>query len=226
MALTLLLVRHGETTYNAEARFQGQRDIPLSDTGREQAERLGERLAAIWATPKPLLPGPPAALYVSDLRRAAETAEIIVSRLAERLETRLVPRPLPLLRERHFGAWEGLTIGEIRARYGYEGDARGAETWPEVWERMMSALETIWREHSQPGGQEPQPETPPPVVLVVGHGGSLRALLCRALGIGHEHVRRFRLDNASLSIADFWGRSLPETEGRVALLNDKSHLER
>lgn len=219
MALTLLLVRHGETVYNAEGRYQGQRDIPLSDRGRGQARSLGKRLGLAWNhTTLPAakrLPGPPVAVYASDLGRAAETASLITEALA-------VPpvHLLPQLRERDFGAWEGMTIADLRARGDVE--PKDAETWPDVWDRMNTALRAIWDAHALP----PTGETasPPPVVLVVGHGGSLRAFLCRALGVGHEYVRRFRLDNVSLSIIDLWGESLDQSEGRVALLNDTSHL--
>jgi broad specificity phosphatase PhoE len=87
---------------------------------------------------------------------------------------------------------------------------------------MNRALQAIWDEHARPAIGDPA--HPPPVVLVVGHGGSLRAFVCRALGVGHEHIRRFRLDNAGLSIAEFWGPSLEQSAGRIALLNDTAHL--
>ena len=218
MALTLLLVRHGETVYNAENRYQGQRDIPLSDHGRDQARRLGERLAAAWEDPHARLPGPPVAAYASDLRRAAETAALAVAPFAATRGPFAV-HSLTALRERNFGTWEGLTGEEIRTRFPGREGPDDAETWPEVWARMSEALGAIWRQHAAPAGA-----SHPPVVLVVGHGGSLRAFVCRALGVGQEHIRRFRLDNASLSLLEFWGSSLEQSEGRVALLNDTGHL--
>lgn len=228
MGITLLLVRHGQTAYNAEGRYQGQRDIPLSTHGRWQAQRLGDRLAAAYQEStgpaggttghsRPL-PGPPVAAYASDLGRAAETAAVIADTLTRRTGN-AAPLPvlsLPLLRERSFGAWEGLSIEEIKARFPEHQEPEGGETWPEVWTRMDAAFQTIWHEHNSP--------VEPSVVLVVGHGGSLRAFLCRALGVGHSHVRRFRLDNASLSLAEFWGSDPQTVEGRVALLNDTAHL--
>jgi broad specificity phosphatase PhoE len=225
MPLTLLLVRHGETEYNAEGRYQGQRDIPLSDTGRAQARRLGARLAAVYAaaaanTDRQLarpLPGPPIAAYASDLQRAHETARLIVDALPG---SGLAVERLTALRERHFGGWEGLAAAEIRARFAGDTDPHDGETWPEVWERMNGALSAIWQAHGADARQAPlsgptparRVEAPAPV-LVVGHGGSLRAFLCRALGVGHEHVRRFRLDNASLSIIDLWGDDPNTVEG-------------
>lgn len=231
MGITLLLVRHGETAYNAEGRYQGQCDIPLSPGGRAQARRLARRLLAAWrrgdaATAEGGLrvpPGPPVAAYASDLCRAAETATILTDTIGQAIGRPLPVRSLPSLRERHFGAWEGLTLAEIQTQFRGHDSPEGAETWPEVWARMDEALEGIWREHALPSSG--QGSGPPPVVLVVGHGGSLRAFLCRALGVGHEHVRRFRLDNTSLSIIDLWGPSLAQSEGRVALLNDTAHLE-
>ncbi len=229
MGITLLLVRHGQTVYNAEGRYQGQRDIPLSSHGRWQAQRLGERLAAAYrqTTAAPAgtghsqpLPGPPVTAYASDLGRAAETAALIADTLTRRTDgssaAALPVISLPLLRERSFGAWEGLSIQEIKERFPEHQEPEGGETWPEVWTRMDAAFHTIWQQHTS------RPE--PSVILVVGHGGSLRAFLCRALGVGHSHVRRFRLDNASLSIAEFWGGDPDTVEGRVALLNDTAHL--
>ena len=102
---TLLLVRHGETDWNAEGRLQGHTDRPLNDYGRTQARRLAEQLHGDGI----------AAIYASDLVRARETAEILSERLG-----------LPVLldadlRERNWGSWEGLTPDErlsveLRAR--------------------------------------------------------------------------------------------------------------
>ena len=106
---TLLLVRHGETDWNAEGRLQGHTDRPLNDFGRRQASALAERLAGDGIT----------AVYSSDLSRALETAEI----LAARLELPVVTDPD--LRERNWGSWEGLT-GPERDRVEYVGEANEA----------------------------------------------------------------------------------------------------
>ncbi len=221
MPLTLLLVRHGQTPYNAENRYQGQRDVPLSETGRVQAVRLGARLGAAcaahggpWAHSR--FPGRPVAVYASDLRRASETAALIVAEMSA-ADPKGTPPPvhlLPALRERDFGAWEGLTIGEIRARFAGETEPREAEPWAVVWDRMNGALAAIQKSHPPPNA----------VVLVVGHGGSLRAFLCHALGVGRDHVRRFCLDNASLSIIELGNAFVENGESRVLVLNDTSHL--
>jgi broad specificity phosphatase PhoE len=93
---TLLLVRHGETDWNAERRWQGHADVPLNERGRDQAERLAEELENARVD----------AVYSSDLSRARETAEIVGARLG-------VPVVLdPALREIDVGSREGLTWPE------------------------------------------------------------------------------------------------------------------
>src|SRR5919204_5528893 len=104
----LLLVRHGETDWNVQQRWQGHQDPPLNALGREQARALAEALAGEGID----------AVYTSDLRRARETAEIVAARLGVEV------RPLPDLREIDVGTWSGLTMDEIRTR------------WPEAIERM------------------------------------------------------------------------------------------
>src|SRR6266516_6109962 len=96
---TLLLVRHGETDWNRDSRWQGGSDTRLNDLGREQGRTLAEQLD-----------GDIDVVYSSDLARARETAEIVAAKLG--LEVRLDPR----LRERGFGSWEGLTTTEIEER--------------------------------------------------------------------------------------------------------------
>src|SRR5437762_5332003 len=96
---TLLLVRHGETDWNRDGRWQGGSDTSLNDVGREQARALADQLD-----------GDIAAVYSSDLARARETAEIVAAKLD--LAVQIDPR----LRERGFGSWEGLTMTEIEER--------------------------------------------------------------------------------------------------------------
>ena len=122
---TLLLVRHGETDWNAEGRLQGHTDRPLNDFGRRQARALADRLAGDGIT----------AMYTSDLSRAQETAEI----LAERLGLAVVVDPD--LRERNWGTWEGLTGGE-RDKVEFAG-----ESPEEHRERVMRAVGRIVEGH-------------------------------------------------------------------------------
>jgi uncharacterized phosphatase len=122
---TLLLIRHGETDWNAEGRLQGHTDRPLNDYGRRQAHALAERLASDEI----------AAIYASDLARARETAEIVGARLG-------LPVVLePGLRERDWGSWEGLT-GSERDRVEYVGEAPGEHA-----ERVLAAVHAIAGRH-------------------------------------------------------------------------------
>ncbi len=206
--LRLYVVRHGITAWNREMRMQGHTDIALDAEGARQAERLASRLAAS--------PHPPQYIYASDLARAHETAEAIARPLGLAVQT------TPLLRETQLGAWEGLTRADIEAR----GDAQlladylrdshayrppNGETLEAVWERINQVVSDIRRDHAS--GQ----------VAIVGHGGSLRALLCAALDAPVASMRRLWLDNASLSIVEDVGP--PDGRvSRVILVNDTGHL--
>jgi broad specificity phosphatase PhoE len=127
---TLLLVRHGETDWNAAGRLQGHTDRPLSDFGRRQARQLAEELEGESFFD---------AIYASDLARARETAEIVGERLG--LPTVLDPD----LREKDWGTWEGLTPVE-RDRVELVGEATEAHR-----DRILSALRRIAERH--PGGR-------------------------------------------------------------------------
>lgn len=100
------LVRHGETVWNRERKYQGQSDIPLTDEGRIQAEKLSERLKNEEID----------IIYSSNLKRAVETAEII----AVNHESEV--RPTPLMRELNFGVWEGMTFEQV------------TQSWPQEYE--------------------------------------------------------------------------------------------
>jgi broad specificity phosphatase PhoE len=126
---TLLLVRHGETDWNADGRLQGQTDRPLSDFGRRQAQQLAEELRGEELE----------AVYSSDLARARETAEIV----GERLGLPVVFDPD--LREKDWGTWEGLTTVE-RDRVEFVG-----ESTEEHQERTLRALRRISERH--PGAE-------------------------------------------------------------------------
>jgi 2,3-bisphosphoglycerate-dependent phosphoglycerate mutase len=123
---TLLLVRHGETDWNAERRWQGHADVPLNDCGREQAHALAEELASDGVD----------AIYTSDLSRARETADIVGARLG-------VPVSVdPDLREIDVGPLEGLTADEARTFEGWQGEPIAAHS-----ERVMQALARIAAAH-------------------------------------------------------------------------------
>ena len=158
---TLLLVRHGETDWNLERRVQGQTDRPLNTTGLEQAHVLAGELAAEQIV----------AVYASDLSRARDTAAIVA--YSHALDVTVDTD----LREKHFGSWEGLTDLEIAARFpgavrGHWGDG---ETTEALVARAVVAIERI--RTANPSG----------TVLVVSHGGTMRAILDH-LAVEHEPI--------------------------------------
>jgi probable phosphoglycerate mutase len=161
---TLLLVRHGESEWNASGRWQGHADSELSELGRLQARHAGQHLRAHWSID---------ALVASDLLRAAETARIIGHELG-------LPVSLePGWRERSAGEWEGLTREEIEEEWpGYLTTGQrppGFESDAELLDRVVP---TATRIASHGGGR---------TVLVVSHAGVLRALE-RHHGVASERV--------------------------------------
>jgi alpha-ribazole phosphatase len=197
----LLLVRHGETEWNDQARYQGWEDVPLSSSGGEQAKNLAERLAR----------EPITAIYSSDLRRAHETAQIVAERLGKAVM--LEPR----LREANLGEWQGLTYTDVRRRYFQDNDPvpayfvdtppPGGESLRQLQTRVMDAVESIATQHTD--------ET----VLIVTHGGCLKALVCGWLGIALSSYWQLRFDSASISQV-----SLYPAGAIVSYLNDTAHL--
>ncbi len=139
----LFLVRHGETDWNVEGRWQGQADVPLNARGRQQALEVAQRLAEEGLQ----------AIYSSDLQRALHTAQALADL------TGLPVRADPRLREIHQGEWQGLLEAEIRARYAERFSQRlqdplsvappGGETVQQVRQRALSALAEIVSRHSQ-----------------------------------------------------------------------------
>ena len=154
-----LLVRHGESTWNADGRWQGWADPPLSDVGEQQARDAAERLVDTGLT----------RVASSDLQRARRTAELIAEKLA--LGEVLV---MPDLRERDVGAFSGLTRAEIDVRFpGWDHLhlAPGAEPSAAFAARVRRGLDQV----ATAAGEDD-------VVLVVTHGGSIR-MMERELGI-------------------------------------------
>ncbi|MDQ1513922.1 MAG: putative phosphatase [Microbacteriaceae bacterium] len=183
----LVLVRHGETEWNRTNRVQGLTDIPLNETGRDQARRAGRRLAADRFD----------AVVSSPLSRAAETARIIGQEIG-RPEVELVDA----LVERNYGEAEGLTGPEIDARFGGVVEAR--ETREEVLARAKPALLALAERH--PGQR----------VLVVTHGGVIGTLVRDTtqwvwpehgtrIENGSDHV--FHVEDGHLGLVEFAGQT-------------------
>lgn len=169
-ARRIIFWRHGRTEWNHAGRFQGQEDIDLDATGRAQAKRAAELLAAKR----------PSVIVASDLRRAADTAAALSRICGARVEQDR------RLRETNAGVWQGLTFGEIADRFAEDntawrsGDpdvrAGGAENRRDVGRRMLEAvLEALHR--VEPGG----------TLVVASHGGSIRAALAALMGLPPDH---------------------------------------
>ena len=178
---SLILARHGQTAWNALGRLQGHTDVPLDEVGRGQARALADALADAGVT----------AIWTSDLARARQTAEIVAAALA-------LPAPTldPDLRERRFGAFEGLTRDECATRHpeawrsytAGTGDPAGAETRADAAARIARALDRV---ASTDGGP----------ALVVNHGGVLRLWLAQ---LGDEDVPA--IGNAQAYLVEHDGR--------------------
>ncbi len=205
--MNILLVRHGETTWNREGRYQGHTDIPLSETGQAQVRALGERLRVT----------PIAIAVASPLARARTTAEaILAGRTAPTLEL-----DAGLLEISH-GQWEGKLASEVERdhaeMFGIWRTAPGrdapagpnAETLGDVEARAWAVLERICARL--------QPEQ---TALIAAHDAVNRVLLCRVLGLPLQQVWKFRQAPATLNVLS--GRSL--TELQVVRLNDCEHSE-
>ena len=178
----IYLLRHGEVLHAETRRFIGHLDVPLSDRGERQCALQAEALRAVKL----------AAMFSSDLIRARRSAEIIGAPHA------LSPVTVPALREMSMGRWEGLTSDEIgrrepqafsewMARVGEFPFPEG-ESVPDLAARAWPAFESIASEFA---GR---------AVAVVAHGGTNRALLCRALRIPFARLLGFGQDYGALSL--------------------------
>ena len=198
--LHLMLVRHGVTGWNAQRRYQGQTDVPLSELGVQQAELVAERLSGEKID----------VVYASDLSRAWETARIIAGKSG--LEVFTEPR----LRELKFGILEGLTFEEAEAQHpemisawlnDFNNTPDGAETIQAFNARIVSLLDELKRKHDEQ------------TLLLVGHGGSLSEILRMVLELSPGKRWYLELENASLSEV-----SISEDYVSLKRLNDICHL--
>ena len=197
----ILLVRHGKTEWNGLSRFQGKTDVPLDEEGRRQARCLAMRLEQL--SPFPVV-------FSSSLSRAEETARIILS---GRSGTDVSINEG--LSEMRFGAWEGHSIHEIESRdpesfrkwkeSPFEYLPPGAEPFPSLESRVRLALDAV-----SSAGQEQ--------ILVVTHGGIVRAALAILLSLPLASVWRMKISNCSVTGIDVGKRG-----ASLAFLNDDLH---
>lgn len=202
MPSTLIyLIRHAETTWNAEGRLQGTLDAPLSDRGRRQVRHLVDALR----------PVPLAALYSSPLQRAQETARPLSA--AYDLPLRFVDE----LREMNQGAWEGRLVDDLAAEDGERLQAwrgspaqtrlPGGESLTEVQERAMRAFEALAARHRGD------------TIAVVAHGGVNKTILLTVLGAPLGHHWRIKQSNACINVLEVGGPT-----PRILALNQTLHL--
>jgi probable phosphoglycerate mutase len=207
MTTTIVLIRHGETAWNAERRLQGHIDIALNAEGLRQAQALGQALAEEHFD----------AIIASDLQRAHQTAQALA-------HSRGMPvHSDPGLRERCFGGFEGLLYAEIEQRFPHEFAAwqardidgvmpagiRVAETFRQFYQRCTNAILGLAQRHP---GQS---------LALVAHGGVLECAYRAALGLSLETPRDFPVLNASIN-------RFSVSDGRLALVSwgEVEHLQR
>ena len=179
----LLFIRHGETDWNRQQRFQGQIDVPLNDIGHAQAARVAARLAADRHD----------GLIASDLMRARETAQPLAA------AWRVQPSLHAGLREQHFGLLEGLDVPTIKERHAelwarwleHRGDFAlpgGGESLRQFHARVMATVRELGEAHA---GQR---------LALVTHGGVLDMLWRSANGLPIEGLRRCEIPNTGLNL--------------------------
>jgi len=198
---TLWLVRHGETNWNVEHRFQGSSDQPLNQNGESQATALSNRLDKMSFD----------AMYCSDLIRVQRTAELALNGNIDRLV--LDAR----LQEFNFGKWEGLSWKEAREldSVAFDEWASDRENNPHGGERisdMVTRLDSFLSDLQEKHDKDEQ-------ILIFAHGGTLGSLLCLLLGNDPKHWWHYRFLNCSLSQVELLNR------GAVLVrLNDTGHF--
>ncbi len=187
----LILIRHGETDWNRELRFQGQLDVPLNATGLEQARRVADRLATLSLD----------ALVSSDLQRALQTAQALAGRFPH-----LSPLLESGLREQHFGCVEGLCVPEIQqqhaqawaqwVRFDEHYAFEGGECMLDFHARVLATLRGLAERHA---GQ---------TVAVVTHGGVLDMVYRSALGLSLSGPRVSDIPNAGINRVRLQGEAI------------------
>ena len=196
------IVRHGETEWNALGRIQGHTDISLSEMGSQQSGLVSLRLADVAFD----------VAYCSDLRRSVETAQKILGQRSVPLHT------TSSLREYDKGVFEGLTVEQTKELYPelYEASLikdldfapPGGESTRQTSDRIATFIRNLRKHHEDD------------TVLIVGHGGALRAVFVALMELPLEANWRFLLDNCGVSVFDIYSDNAV-----LQLFNDTSHLD-
>ncbi|MFZ5810072.1 MAG: histidine phosphatase family protein [Chloroflexota bacterium] len=198
-----ILVRHGQTEWNRVERFRGRADVPLNDTGLQQAEATGERVAAQWQ---------PAAVYSSPLSRSMKTAEAIARHF------QLTVQPHSGLIDIDYGLWQGLTPEEVKNRWPKELDAwynaphtvriPGGESLADLRLRGLDAVHQLAEQY--------EGET----IVLVGHTVINRVILLAVMGLGNERFWRLHQDTCAVNVFEKDGGDFT-----IVSLNDTCHLK-
>ena len=198
--MLVYFIRHGQTDWNVQRRFQGNLDIPLNETGRNQARQIAARFAGMhWSR-----------IYHSPLSRAAETARIVCAQSPVEMVS------VPDLREICMGDWEGMDFAQVKAimpqeyaRYladrGHVAPPNG-ESFQMLQSRALRAMEPLLARETAD-------------FAVVAHGAIFKALFCAYLHIDFSYLDGFDIANASVSVVNF-----TNGHAKVITLNDLSHF--
>ena len=198
----LILVRHGQTEWNAGGRYQGQSDVALSELGRRQASLLAKRFPSQHLD----------AIYASDLVRARETAECVGKTFGVSVQ------PEKAFRELSFGDWEGLTYQEISSRWPEEAgklftapdelSIPNGETFQELQKRALEKIAEICETHNNQ------------TVGIFAHGAINKTILAGLMHIPLHYLWSLRQDNTAVNIL-----RLEDGYVTVELLNSTAHLD-
>lgn len=202
MNTTVYLIRHGETEWNKLGKFQGSKDISLSEEGISQAKYLAERLVGSFDY-----------LYTSPLIRALKTAEIISEK------SKIKPTIFTEMREINYGDWEGLTVHEIKKTYSHEFDlwkndkitapiCGGDGSLKNAAKRGKDSVLKIVQVH--PGKR----------IVIVAHGGIIKAAIIGLLNLEMTMYHKMSIGNTSITKLIFNDKFEPVIE----FLNDTNHL--
>jgi broad specificity phosphatase PhoE len=200
---TVILVRHGQTEWNRVERFRGRADVPLNQTGLDQAAVTGKRIAATWK---------PVAFYASPLSRAIRTAEAAARHF-----------DLPVivfegLADIDYGQWQGLTPEQARQKWPQDVEAwyelphmariPGGESLEQLRKRAMAAIAELVGRH------------PGETIVLVGHTVINRVILLGVLGLGNDRFWHIRQDTCAINVIE-------ASAGDYVLvsLNDTCHLQ-
>jgi len=199
----IYLIRHGQSEGNLKGYFQGSRDVPLSDLGRKQAEKLGERCSSLKLD----------AVYSSVLSRAHDTAKAVA--VKHGMEVIKVPG----LEEIHLGVWEGRSISELEVEFPEEMHrwrvsphlmtVPGGESLQEASDRFFAALGSIIDEN------------PNRTVAVVAHGGVIRYFFARVRNVSLDKLADIKVQgNTSVNLIEY-----ENGKYNIIFENDSSHLD-